>query len=128
MSRFVSPAPFDVRMGIDYLFMAILGGSGQILGAVVGSVLLSVLTNALQDILPYFSRNGEQLQAIVFAVIYVLALQFARGGVMPFVLRYLPRPAKKITRRSRTDAATRHARAGKPASWRRRSGQTVRRP
>ena len=31
MSRFVSPAPFDVRMGIDYLFMAILGGSGQIL-------------------------------------------------------------------------------------------------
>ena len=97
MSRFVSPAPFDVRMGIDYLFMAILGGSGQILGAVVGSALLSVLTDALQDILPYLSRNGEQLQALVFAIIYVLALQFARGGVMPFVLRYLPRPAKKIT-------------------------------
>ena len=41
MSRFVSPAPFDVRMGIEYLFMAILGGSGQILGAVVGSALLT---------------------------------------------------------------------------------------
>src|SRR4029077_1865802 len=26
MERFVSPAPFDVRMGIQYLFMAILGG------------------------------------------------------------------------------------------------------
>jgi branched-chain amino acid transport system permease protein len=93
MSRFVSPAPFDVRMGIEYLFMAILGGSGYVLGAVVGSALLTMLTNALQDILPHFSRNGEQLQAIVFAVIFVLALQFARGGVMSFALRYLPQRA-----------------------------------
>jgi ABC-type branched-subunit amino acid transport system ATPase component/ABC-type branched-subunit amino acid transport system permease subunit len=92
MSRFVSPAPFDVRMGIEYLFMAILGGSSQIFGAVAGSALLTVLTNALQDILPRFSANGEQLQAVVFAIIYVLALQFARGGLMPFVLRHLPRP------------------------------------
>ena len=95
MSRFVSPAPFDVRMGIEYLFMAILGGSGQILGALVGSALLTMLTNVLQDILPHFSANGEQLQALVFAVIYVLALQFARGGVTPFVLRYLPRQTKR---------------------------------
>jgi len=94
MGRFVSPTPFDVRMGIQYLFMAILGGSGQILGAVVGAALLTVLTNALQDILPRFSANGEQLQAIVFAVIYVLALQFARGGAMPFVLRFVPRRGK----------------------------------
>ncbi len=94
MSRFVSPAPFDVRMGIEYLFMAILGGSGQILGALVGSALLTLLTNMLQDVLPHFSQNGEQLQAIVFAIIYVLALQFARGGVMPFALRYLPRRSK----------------------------------
>jgi ABC-type branched-subunit amino acid transport system ATPase component/ABC-type branched-subunit amino acid transport system permease subunit len=94
MSRFVSPAPFDVRMGIEYLFMAILGGSGQILGALVGSALLTLLTNVLQDVLPHFSQNGEQLQAIVFAIIYVLALQFARGGVMPFAQRYLPRSSK----------------------------------
>jgi ABC-type branched-subunit amino acid transport system ATPase component/ABC-type branched-subunit amino acid transport system permease subunit len=91
MSRYVSPAPFDLRMGIQYLFMAILGGSGHILGAVVGAALLTLLQNALQDVLPHFARNGQQLEVIVFAVIYVLALQFARGGVMPFVLRYLPR-------------------------------------
>src|SRR6516165_7861043 len=43
MSRYVSPAPFDLRMGIQYLFMAILGGSGYILGAVVGAALLTLL-------------------------------------------------------------------------------------
>jgi ABC-type branched-subunit amino acid transport system ATPase component/ABC-type branched-subunit amino acid transport system permease subunit len=90
MSRFVSPTPFDLRMGIQYLFMAILGGSGHVLGAVVGAGLVTLLQNALQDVLPNFSRNGEQLEVIVFAIIYVLALQFARGGVMPFVLRFVP--------------------------------------
>ena len=94
MSRYVSPAPFDLRMGIQYLFMAILGGSGHILGAVVGAALITLLQNFLQDALPHFARNGQQLEVIVFAVIYVLALQFARGGVMPFVLRYLPRRTK----------------------------------
>jgi ABC-type branched-subunit amino acid transport system ATPase component len=94
MSRYVSPAPFDLRMGIQYLFMAILGGSGHILGAVVGAALITLLQNFLQDALPHFVRNGQQLEVIVFAVIYVLALQFARGGVMPFVLRYLPRRTK----------------------------------
>ncbi|MDR3421786.1 MAG: branched-chain amino acid ABC transporter ATP-binding protein/permease [Xanthobacteraceae bacterium] len=93
MSRYVSPAPFDLRMGIQYLFMAILGGSGHILGAVVGAALITLLQNALQDVLPHFSRNGEQLEVIVFAIIYVLALQFARGGVMPFALRFLPNRA-----------------------------------
>ena len=93
MNRFVSPTPFDLRMGIQYLFMAILGGSGHILGAVVGAALITLLQNALQDVLPHFARNGEQLEVIVFAVIYVLALQFARGGVMPFALRFLPHRA-----------------------------------
>jgi len=90
MSRFVSPTPFDLRMGIQYLFMAILGGSGHILGAIVGAGLITLLQNALQDVLPLFFRNGEQLEVIVFAIIYVLVLQFARGGVMPFVLRFVP--------------------------------------
>ena len=61
-------------------------------GAVVGAALLTLLQNGLQDLLPHFARNGAQLEVIVFAVIYVLVLQFARGGVMPFVLRYLPQP------------------------------------
>jgi branched-chain amino acid transport system permease protein len=112
MSRYVSPAPFDLRMGIQYLFMAILGGAGHILGAVVGAALLTLLQNGLQDLLPHFAQNGQQLEIIVFAVIYVLVLQFARGGVMPFVLRYLPRlaptaaagPAEPLPRRAMPQA------------------------
>jgi branched-chain amino acid transport system permease protein len=75
--------------------MALLGGSGHILGAVVGATLLTLLENALQDVLPKFFTSGEQLETLFFAIVYVLAMQFARGGVMPFILRFLPRPTKQ---------------------------------
>ncbi len=94
MERYVSPAPFDLRMGIEYLFMAILGGATHILGAAVGAAILTALKNALQDILPHLVRNSAQLESIAFAILYVLALEFARGGVMPFILRYIPRAGK----------------------------------
>jgi ABC-type branched-subunit amino acid transport system permease subunit len=55
MSRSSARRRSIVRMGIQYLFMAILGGSGYILGAVVGAALLTLLQNALQDVLPHFS-------------------------------------------------------------------------
>jgi branched-chain amino acid transport system permease protein len=93
MIRYVSPAPFDVKMGIEYLFMAILGGSGHILGAVVGTALVTLLQNKLQDVLPYFSANGGQLEIVVFSILFILVLQFARGGAVPMLRRLFPRVA-----------------------------------
>ena len=37
MSRFVSPAPSTSDVGIDYLLMAVIGGMGHLLGAIVGA-------------------------------------------------------------------------------------------
>ena len=93
MIRYVSPAPFDVRMGIEYLFMAILGGSGHILGAVVGTALLTLMQNTLQDVLPYSSSNGGQLEIVVFSILFILVLQFARGGIVPMLRRLVPKTA-----------------------------------
>lgn len=91
MSRYVSPTPFDVRMGIEYLFMVVIGGSGHILGAVVGAALVTFLQNKLQDVLPYFSTNGGQLEIVVFSILFIVVLQFARGGFMPMLRRLLPK-------------------------------------
>ena len=66
-----------------------------IIAAFSSAALITLLQNGLQDLLPHFAENGQQLEVIVFAIIYVLALQFARGGVMPFMLRYLPKPARQ---------------------------------
>lgn len=93
MIRYVSPAPFDVKMGIEYLFMAILGGSSHIIGALVGTTLVTLMQNKLQDVLPYFSSNGGQLEIVVFSILFILVLQFARGGIVPMLRRYFPKVA-----------------------------------
>ena len=42
--RSVSPSPFGIHKGIEYLFMAVLGGVGHVWGAFLGgAVVLSLL-------------------------------------------------------------------------------------
>ena len=88
MNRFVSPSPFDVRASIEYLLMAVSGGLGQLSGALVGSAMVLLLKNGLQDVLPLISQRGAQLETVVFAVLFILLLHHARGGLMGFVARW----------------------------------------
>jgi branched-chain amino acid transport system permease protein len=95
MSGFVSPAPFDVKVGIDYLFMVSVGGAGHIVGAVMGAAAVTLLKNWLQDVLPLVTQDTGRFEIIIFAILFILILQHARSGIVPFVLRLLPRPAPK---------------------------------
>lgn len=92
MSRFVSPAPFDVNVGILYLLMAMVGGMACLSGAIVGAAVVTLLRNSIQDYLPVIAPGASgQLEVIVFSVLFILLLQRARAGIVPFALRWLPR-------------------------------------
>ena len=91
MQRFISPAPFDIRPGIELLLMALVGGAGQISGAVVGAAIVVLLKNFLQDVLPPITRYSAQLEVVFFGILFVVLLQKARGGVVPMLRRLLPR-------------------------------------
>jgi branched-chain amino acid transport system permease protein len=91
VNRFVSPSPFDVRASIEYLLMAVAGGLGQLSGALVGSALVLLLKNGLQDLLPLLSQRGGQLEGVAFAVLFIALLHQARGGLMGYVARWTQR-------------------------------------
>jgi branched-chain amino acid transport system permease protein len=91
MQRFVNPNPFDIRPGIELLFMALVGGTGQIAGAVVGSAIVVLLKNVLQDVLPAITRYNAQMESVLFGILFIVLLQKARGGVVPMIRRLLPR-------------------------------------
>jgi ABC-type branched-subunit amino acid transport system ATPase component/ABC-type branched-subunit amino acid transport system permease subunit len=91
LQRFVNPAPFDIRPGIELLLMALVGGPGRITGAVVGAAIVVLLKNILQDVLPPITRYSAQLEVVFFGVLFVVLLQKARGGVVPMLARLLPR-------------------------------------
>ncbi len=113
VQRYVSPTAFDVGPGIEYLFMAMLGGAGHIFGAVVGAGLVTIARDVLQDVLPKFVANSGQLEVVVFGAVFIVVLQRARGGLIPVVLRWLPRAtrppppdAPKLPRRAQPAAGT----------------------
>ena len=94
MSRFVSPASFDAGMGIEYLMMAMIGGQGSMIGGVIGAAAITFLKNGIQDYLPLIAPGASgQLEIVVFAAIFILFLQRARRGIVPFIADRLPSAA-----------------------------------
>jgi branched-chain amino acid transport system permease protein len=90
LQRFVNPTPFSINMGIEYLFMAVVGGAGSVWGAVVGATLITLLKQVLQDVLPGLLGRSGNFEMIVFGVLLVVLLQRARDGVWPWIARLLP--------------------------------------
>jgi len=71
--------------------MAVVGGAGSVWGAIIGATLITVLKQILQDVLPGILGRAGNFEIVVFGVLMILLLQFARNGVWPFVARLLPR-------------------------------------
>ncbi|HMK81944.1 MAG TPA: branched-chain amino acid ABC transporter ATP-binding protein/permease [Xanthobacteraceae bacterium] len=93
LSRFISPGPFDAGMGIEYLMMAMVGGAGSVLGGVVGAAIVTLLKNSVQDYLPLIARGASgQLEIVAFSALFILFLQRARQGIVPFLAGFLPEP------------------------------------
>jgi len=93
LQRFVNPTPFGINQGIEYLFMAVVGGAGSVWGAVVGATLITLLKEVLQDVLPRVLGRTGNFEIVVFGILMIVLLQFARDGVWPWVARLLPRRA-----------------------------------
>ncbi|WP_233883467.1 branched-chain amino acid ABC transporter ATP-binding protein/permease [Paraburkholderia flagellata] len=91
LQRAVNPTPFGLNHGIEYLFMAVVGGVAHVWGAVLGAAILTVLQDWLQTLLPKLLGENGNFEIIVFGILMVLLLQYARRGVWPFVARFFPR-------------------------------------
>ncbi len=94
--RTVNPSPFGLKMGIEYLFMAVLGGVGHVWGALIGAGLVKVLEDQLQVWLPRLTGSSGNYEIIVFGVVLVLVLHYARDGVWSFIEARLPRVNRKV--------------------------------
>src|SRR6201995_5013524 len=90
--RSVSPGPFGISAGTEYLLMAVLGGAGRVYGAILGAAGITVLRDQLQNFLPWLVGNTGNFEAIAFGAVLVLILQFASSGLWPILFGPPPPP------------------------------------
>lgn len=95
LQRFVNPTPFGLQAGIEYLFMVVIGGAGQVWGALAGAGLITILKQWLQDVLPSIFGASGNFEVIVFGLLMILVLHRARDGLWPLVARLAPSNAKR---------------------------------
>ncbi|MDE2613223.1 MAG: branched-chain amino acid ABC transporter ATP-binding protein/permease [Burkholderiales bacterium] len=90
MQRFINPTPFSINMGIEYLFMAVVGGAAEVWGALLGAGVITVSKQWLQDVLPQLIGQAGNFETVVFGIAMVIVLQRARDGLWPVLTRWVP--------------------------------------
>ena len=93
LQRFVNPTPFSLGQGIEYLFMAVLGGAAAVWGAVFGSAAVTFLKEWLQDLLPKMLGAAGNFEIVVFGLLTIIVLHRARDGLWPILMRLIPQRA-----------------------------------
>jgi branched-chain amino acid transport system permease protein len=87
LQRFVNPTPFSLGYGIEYLFMAVLGGAAAVWGAVFGATAVTFLKEWLQDVLPKLLGVAGNFEMVVFGLLTIIVLHRARDGIWPILMR-----------------------------------------
>src|SRR6185312_16354039 len=92
--RAANPTPFGAQAGIEYLFIAVVGGAGYVWGAVLGAGIVVILKEILQSYLPYVFGGQSQLETIVFGILLVARLPIKLARKAPDTSLALATPAR----------------------------------
>ena len=91
LQRSINPTPFGVSAGIEYLFMAVVGGAAHVWGALLGAGVVTIARDQLQNWLPRLLGSNGNFEIIVFGVLLVFLLQRAPTGLWPILTGWFGR-------------------------------------
>ena len=81
LQRFVSPSPFNLDVGLEYMFMALLGGSRSLWGAFAGALIMICAKEFLRQHLPALIGQSGDFDVVVFAIGLILLMQWMPQGI-----------------------------------------------
>jgi ABC-type branched-subunit amino acid transport system ATPase component len=80
----VNTSTFDVSLSILLLLMVVLGGQGTLSGPVVGAIILTAVSYALDQV---FKANGNQT-TLIYGVFLLAAVVFFPNGIIGTFIRF----------------------------------------
>lgn len=114
LQRAVNPTPFGLTHGIEYLFMAVVGGAGYVWGAILGAAVLTILKDFLQGVLPMLLGANGNFEIIIFGILMIVLLQYAPEGIWPFIKRWIPSEPEAKAPQNLSNGVTRLPQRTKP--------------
>jgi branched-chain amino acid transport system permease protein len=85
---YVAPGSFPVLLSFEYVVMAVVGGLGTVWGPVVGSAVITVLVQVLNNLgtrpgMPSYASSV--FSYAVYALLLILVLLFLPRGLLPSI-------------------------------------------
>ena len=77
--------------------MAVIGGSTELWGAVIGAALLTLLKEWLKDLLPKVMEQSGNFEIVVFGLLVIALLHRTRDGLVPYFARLIPANTQSAT-------------------------------
>jgi ABC-type branched-subunit amino acid transport system ATPase component/ABC-type branched-subunit amino acid transport system permease subunit len=87
---FISPSTFGVSFSVVLLTMAVVGGIASIPGALLGTVLLELLREELENAPGWLGGGSPESEIVVFGILLVAIVMLAPEGLWPRLVRLLP--------------------------------------
>lgn len=88
MIRYVSPDSFTTNDSNIFLWTAIMGGMGTIIGPVVGAIIMTILPEAL--------RSLGAWRMVIYGIILLLVVIKYPGGVTPYLIKLVNSVKRKL--------------------------------
>jgi len=80
---FISPAPFGYQFSIELLVMVVVGGIGNLSGAILGAAVITLLSEILRDLMPrLFSYGAGEYEIVFFGILLIVFMIFLPGGLV----------------------------------------------
>jgi len=94
--RVVTPTSFSLEAGLEYLLMAVIGGSGHLYGALAGSAAVVILRGQLEGVLNGLFNLTGNYEVIVLGALLIAILHAAPDGIWSVVRRFCRLPAPRV--------------------------------
>jgi branched-chain amino acid transport system permease protein len=72
-TQIVTPEVFSVGNTVDALLMVLIGGTGLLIGPIIGAVIFSII--------PYYLSLDPNVRILIFSAAIILIMAFAPGGL-----------------------------------------------
>jgi len=104
-NQLASPSLFGFDQSTAIVAMVILGGTGNIVGAILGATVLTLLTPFFENVLNFSADRASLWRLIAYGIVLVVVMLVRPQGLLPEGVSLWSLPRRMFGRRKRTTEA-----------------------